>query len=287
MLISEAFNAYRQDYVVFANQSVRTEEHLMQTLVLFLKFYSDMNIEDITFELVRDWKIALTKTRSCNTVRGYIIKLRLVLRYCKLEGINVLDPETIPIPQRQKTTPKYLEAHEVTELIESIKQCPEYTHENKLRDMLIISMIYASGLRVSELVAINQEDLHEGRFTVVGKGGKPRLCFYDDRTQDLIIAYLRHRTDKCPALFYSSQTRGRISVATVQFVVKLVSCRVGKSITPHTLRHSFATNLMQNGMHIYEMSRLLGHASIETTQMYLHTTDINLENAYKNTHSIT
>lgn len=271
MTISEAFEAYRIAVIVFRNQSPKTEENHNIAKSALIRFLGDKDVEDITFENVRLWKTHLEKTRSQETVRNYIIKLRVVLNYLKRIGYDVLDPETIPVPQRVVRPPTCISSQEVSQLINATPN---------IRCKLIISLLYSSGIRVSELCSLNRNQLKNNRFTVTGKGGKSRLCFYDARTARLLDVYLKTRVDNHPALLYTSQ--GRISCGTVQDLFKRLRKKTGlQKVHPHTMRHTFATELMQNGMHIYTLSRLLGHSNIQTTQIYLHVADPQLQDEYK------
>ena len=271
MTISEAFEAYRVDVIVFKNQSPKTEENHIIAMNALIRFLGNGDISSLCFEDVRKWKTHLTKTRSQDTVRNYIIKLRVVLAYLRRRGYDVLEPDTIPVPRRFTKAPKSISSQEVQTLIDATPN---------VRSKAIISLLYASGIRVSELCSLNRNQIGNGKFTMTGKGGKSRLCFYDARTARLLRSYLVTRIDNHPALFYTPH--GRISPGTVQELFKRLRCKTGiEGVHPHTLRHTFATELMQNGMHIYHVSRLMGHSSIQTTEIYLSTSDPHLENEYK------
>lgn len=245
----------------------------MKALVGFL---GDQDIEALTFLRIREWKQHLDKGRSAATVRNYIIKLRVVLTYLKKSGYSVIDPDLIPVPQRVEKIPEYITAQQVALLIDISK---------RVKNKAIISFLYASGLRVSELCSLNRGDIHEGRFAVVGKGGKARAAFIDARTERLLDEYLQSRTDNNPALFLTDAGQ-RITPGVIQETCKNLRQRVDFEVHPHVFRHSYATNLMLNGMHIYTISRLLGHASILTTQRYLHIADLNLQEEYARYHTV-
>lgn len=271
MTISEAFEAYRIDVVVFKNQSSKTEENHIIAQHALVRFFGDIDVTSLTFEDVRQWKTHLDKTRSQDTVRNYIIKLRVVLGYLRTRGYDVIEPSTIPVPKRLNKPPKCISSQDVKTLIDATPN---------IRSKAIISLLYSSGIRVSELCSLNRDDLHNKRFTIHGKGNKSRLCFYDTRTNVLLRQYLATRIDSSPALFYTPQ--GRISPGTVQELFKRLRKKTGiEGVHPHTLRHTFATELMQNGMHIYNIARLMGHNSIQTTQIYLTVSDPRLEEDYR------
>lgn len=285
MLISEAFEAYRE-VCVFKNQSAKTEEAVVITKRLALAYFGNPDIETISFPMIRKWKIDLEKTRSQSTVRGYIIKLRLVLLHCKSLGLDVVDPSSIPVPKRSDTAPDFLAPEEVKKLISSV-ETPFVPEIAALRNKAMIALLYASGIRVSEMCQLDRNSLYDGGFTVLGKGKKPRLCFYDNRSQVYIEKYLSLRRDREHALFVT-QDKKRIKPGAVQFIFREVADRSGinKKITPHILRHSFATNLLRNNTNMRHVQVLLGHESLQTTQMYSHVVDTELQEIYKKGHSI-
>jgi len=280
MRLSEAFDLYKRDKIRFGNQSAKTEENHDVARKSFLTFYSDIYLSELTFDMVREWKQANEKRLSPETVRGYLIKLRVVLKYSKMNGYDCMNYELITLPKRKDKVPNFLTAKQVTKLIDST---------SSLQAKAIISMLYASGLRVSELCGLDRNDIRDDcSFTVVGKGGKARLCFIDKRTCEYLKQLLDTRDDNNPALFISRLSKRRITPSNVQEIFKHLRKKNGykETISPHWLRHSFATNLMSNNAHIYTVSRLMGHASIETTSVYLHVSDNHLREEYKKHHSI-
>lgn len=157
-----------------------------------------------------------------------------------------------------------------------------------VRNKFIISLIYSSGIRLSELLSLNRGQIENMRFTVVGKGNKARLCFIDKRTQNLMEKYLTTRTDNCAALVVSHLYKTRMTSTNVQLLIKNAAKRAGitKKVTPHSLRHGFATNFLQNNGNMRYCQELLGHASLETTMKYTHVTNIELEHQYAKFHTI-
>jgi integrase/recombinase XerD len=279
MLITEAFRSYATDVIAMKNQSRKTEENHYICMRSLLIHFGDIPIEGLSFPMIRDWKLALDTARSAETVRNYVIKLRVVLAYCELQGLPVLNPQLIPVPKRTDKVPVFISQADVSRLMAGTK---------KIRNKCIISFLYASGIRVSELISLNRGNIADKSFTIVGKGGKARLCFIDERTDILLDLYLQNREDSDPALFLSDQTGLRMTAGGVQEIFKRARKVAGftQPIHPHTMRHSFATNLMSNGMHIYNVQQLLGHSSIQTTQMYLHVTDPQLREEYVKHHTI-
>lgn len=279
MRLSDGFARYKQDVIIFRNQSAKTEETHDYVAKALIKFLGDKLITELSFEDVRKWKIHLSKDRSPSTVRGYIIRVRVVLAYLRLIGIDCLNPELVGVPKRTDKVPEFISKEEVVKLIAGT---------NIIRNKAIISLLYGSGIRVSECCNLNIGDIRDNSFTVVGKGGKARLCFIDERTQLLLDLYLDSRSDNNPALFTGKYDSHRITPGNIQEIFRFTRKSAGftSQIHPHTLRHSFATNLMINGMHIYGIQKLLGHASIQTTQMYLHVVDPHLQADYAKYHTV-
>ncbi len=278
--LSEAFELYRSEVVVFKNQSRHTEEQLNQGLKLMLRFIGkDIIVEEVDFEIIRRWKLEMDSYLSPNTIRIYLIKLRLVLEYMKAKGLDVLSPDSIALPRKVVKVPKALPASDVQKLI-------DYTLF--IRSKTIISLLYSTGLRVSELCSLDRSDVKEDYFTTMGKGGKPRVCYIDARTRKMLDLYLRRRIDGEPALFLSSHTKKRVTPQNIQVVFRIASAKAGLGfpISPHTMRHSFATNLMKNGAHLRAIQMLLGHNSLETTQIYLTLYDAELAEAHQKYHSV-
>lgn len=278
MLLSEAFTSYARDVIAFKNQSRKTTEMSALAFKSLQKHVGNIDVSLLTFEHVRKWKEKLEDERkSVNTIRGYIIKLRCVLTYLRKLRIECIDTDLIPVPKRIETVPAWLTPEEVSLLIECC---------SNIRGKAILSLLYASGIRVSELCSLNRDQLHEGRFTIIGKGQKARLCFYDSRASMYIKKYLLSRHDNSPALFIQRTSSSRIRPAGVQeiCIAARKKAELGKTVTPHSFRHSFATDLMSNGLPIYSLSRMMGHTSIQTTATYLNVTNPRLQEEYLRFH---
>lgn len=279
MLISEAFNIYRDDYIRLKNQSSRTEEMHEACKRHFLAYISDKPIKDVTIADIRHWREHMSKGRKPNSVRIYVIRLRAVIRYLNIRGIECIDVRLIPVPEREATVPVYLTEAEVNAMIESAYS---------VRNAFVISLLYSSGIRLSELIALNQGQIVDRRFTVIGKGRKPRLCFIDERTERLMDEYLESRQDHNSALVVSVENKQRMTPTNIQLLVRNSATRAGitKKVTPHTLRHSFATNFLRNNGNMRYLSAMLGHASLDTTMMYAHVVDADLQKQYEKYHTI-
>lgn len=294
MRLTEAFDRYRLDCIVFGNQSPKTEESHNIAMKWLTKYFGDIDIEDLTFDQIRDWKIWLDKgtngkPRSASTVREYIIRLRVVLRHMKRINIDVIDYETIKVPKRVERVPEFLMPEQVSELIHAVgKPKRGYPYRNRLRNMTMISLLYASGIRSSELCRLNRTDIREdGSFTVFGKGSKSRLCFIDTRTRELLNEYMEIRCDNNPALFISDQNGLRIKPNTVQRIFELARTKVDFEVPVHchVMRHSFATDLLRNNANMRYVQELLGHSNLTTTQIYTHVVNEDLKQVYASFHS--
>lgn len=290
MTVAEAFELYRLEYIVFRNQSSKTEEMNRLAMRSLIAFTGDIPVGDLTFDVVRKWKDHISKTKGQNTVRGYVLKLRVVLGYLRLKGYtNVLNPEIVGVPKRKSVVVEFISEKEVDRLIDSVfVPVAGYNKINRYRNRAIIALLYASGIRVSELCSLNRLSIREdGTFTVTGKGDATRLCFTDKRAELFIAAYLALRDDNDPALFVSDITGTRITSGVVQLIFRNASKKGGfdRMVHPHTLRHSFATNLLRNNTNLMYVTKFLGHKSVQTTEMYTHVVNEDLRAIYTDKHT--
>lgn len=279
MLISEAFNLYRDDYIRMRNQSKRTEETHEACKRLFLASVPDKPVENLTLSDIRKWRNDIGKGRASNSVRVYVIRLRAVIAYLNLRDVPCLKVDLIAVPKREATVPVYITEAEVNAMIACAYN---------VRNAFVISLLYSSGIRLSELIALNRGQIVDRRFTVIGKGRKPRLCFIDERTEQLMGIYLKSRHDNNSALIVSFEHKDRMTATNIQLLVRNSAKRAGidKKVTPHTLRHSFATNFLRNNGNMRYLAALLGHASMDTTMMYAHVVDRDLQKQYEKYHTI-
>jgi site-specific recombinase XerD len=290
MSISEAFGAYATDVIAFKGQSIKTEESHYVCMKALIKHFGDIDISELSFVMVRDWKLSMDKRVSVATTREYIIRLRVVLDYLNKRGIKALNPDIIPVPKRPDKVPEFITKEEVAQLIRlTMRKKRGYPLANRYRNAAIVSLIYASGIRVSELISLNRSDIRDdGTFTVIGKGRKARLCFADERSLELLDQYLKLRNDTNPALFVSNDNGQRIKASNIQQMFRLLSAQGNFKIAihPHVLRHSFATNLLRNNTNIRYVQVMLGHSSLETTQMYTHVVNEDLKAIYMKHHTV-
>lgn len=279
MLISEAFDLYERNYMAIRQQSKRICETHAVCRRHLVELIGDKDMADLTVSDISEWAKQLKKTRCANTVRNYITRLRVVADYIDLLGLPTLKAALIPIPKREPTVPAFLTAQEVSMMIDSAYN---------IRNAFTISLLYSSGIRLSEMIQLNRGQIVDRRFTVIGKGSKARLCFIDERTESLMDEYLATRDDSSEALIVSAVNKRRMTPTNVQLLIKNSAKRAGiaKRVTPHTLRHSFATDFLKNNGNMRYLSAMLGHASMDTTMMYAHVVDNDLQAQYEKYHSI-
>ena len=263
----------------------------------------DLVPEDITPELLRKFRLKLN--RYTNLVRDeglsvltqsyHLIALRGFLKYLARREIKSLDPSLVDLPKAIKKQVTFLHYDEVEEMINAI---PEET-ESDFRDRAILELLFSGGLRVSELVGLNRDSINlERRECIVrGKGSKDRPIFISKAAAEKVQDYLSTRHDSLPALFLNNSKHlqavdnsgnfRRLTPRSVQRIIEKRARAVGitKHVTPHTLRHSFATDLLMNGADIRSVQAMLGHANIATTQIYTHVTDFHLKEVHEKYHS--
>lgn len=279
MKISEAFDLYKNNYILVRGQSRRTLENNDLVKRLIVTTIGDKSIRSLTMDDIARWVAEISKTRRQNSVRLYVVRLRVVLKHMRTMGYKVINPELIPVPKREGIERPYLTPDEVTMMIDNAFD---------VRNRFVISLLYSSGIRVSELCSLKRGSIIEGQFSVVGKGNKTRLCFIDQRTENIMTDYLRTRKDRCEYLVVSHLFKDKVNKSTIELIVKNTARRAGieKKVTPHILRHSFATNFIRNNGSIRYLSTILGHASVDTTAIYSHVADNDLRSQYDRFHTI-
>ena len=279
MKISQAFDLYKNSYMFYKSHSRRVLENHDYVRDRLITVLGDKDIGTLTLEDVQKWSSEILVGRAWNTVRNDVVRLRAVLKYLDLNGIKCLRPELIPVPKREEITRDFLTADEVEAMIDNA--C-------NTRSKFVISLLYSSGIRLSEFLSLDRDSIQDKKFQVIGKGQKPRLCFTDDRTINLMGEYLAERKDDNNALVVSKIRKDRMTPTNVQLLIKNAAKAAGitKHVTPHVLRHSFATNFIHNDGNIRYLSTMLGHASVATTMIYTHVIDNDLERQYRKYHTI-
>lgn len=287
VFISEAFIAYRANYIVMHNQSPKTEEGYLNAGKLLVKYFGNIDITTLDFEKVRNWHTYLSSYQRPDTVRNNIVYLRNVLKYLRRLAMPVLDYELIPVQRKEKRLLKYLTEDEYDRFVgEAGRPVRGYSKLNRLRNVALIETLYATGLRNNELCALNRNTVRDRQFTIIGKSKDARIGFINERAELAIAAYLSERTDDCPALFISPQTGNRITSDTVRKIFQNICDRSieFKDVHPHTIRHSYATKLLKKRVDLRYIGDLMGHQSLDTTKVYTHYENPELREIYNNAH---
>jgi len=299
-------NDFLEYLVVTKNRSMLTVAEYRHYLTRFVdwlnRFCPGVVPADINMETVRQYRLYLANFKNKNgaslkrTTQAYnIIALRSFLRYLLVQrDIPTLSPDKIELPKQSPRSVAFLSAEQVERLLDS----PKIDDEIGLRDKTILETLFSTGLRVSELVSLNRDqiDLKRREFSVRGKGDKPRVVFLSDTAVHWLERYLRTRRDLFKPLFirYSGSTdvrkdgeRMRLTARSVQRIVENYAkkCGLAIEVTPHTLRHSFATDLLMAGADLRSVQEMLGHESIRTTQVYTHVTNKHLKEVHQAFHS--
>lgn len=310
MDISELVADFLESLEIEKGRSTKTVENYGLYLSRFIDLITEdfegqemIKPSDITPEVLRRFRLKLNRfldnqnkeRLSALTQSYHLIALRGFFKYLAKRGIKSLDPSLIDLPRAAKKQVTFLHFDEIERLLAEI---PLDT-ESGLRDRAIIELLFSGGLRVSELCGLNRDSINLERreFMVRGKGKKDRPIFIDRSTAECIEDYLNMRTDTLPALFLNNSanqqipsTSGdfrRLTPRSIERIVQKYTRLAGitKHVTPHTMRHSFATDLLMNGADIRSVQSLLGHANISTTQIYTHITDPHLKEVHEKFHS--
>ena len=282
MKISEAFAKYERDEVMALNYSVNTYKVYKNTSKAVIRYFGDKNIKKIDIDGVHEFYLDLTKRVSKNTARRYISNLRAVIKFCRRRGMRVMNPDEIRTPRAEKKIARFISPEEFNRFLRAAEQPVRgYCKENLVRNVIIIKMLYETGLRVGELCSLNRNSIHDRQFAIAGKSKDPRPCYITGELETMLNDYLKTRKDGDVALFVANQNGLRITPHNIQRVFRNVSKKAGiGTVTPHTLRHSYATRFLQNGIDIRIVAALLGHQNLSTTQTYTHVTDYLLKQAY-------
>ena len=305
MLLSDAIRQFLEHCEIEKNQSKKTIINYQHYLNRFLEFADDIEISNISQELITKFRLFLNRIElkqnenlTIKTQNYHIIALRAFLKFCSKKDWKTLAPEKIELSKIPERTVEFLTREELEKLF-------RYTENGKqtgLRNRAILEMLYSTGLRISELVNLDRQniDLDRGEFSIRGKGKKVRIVFMSERAKSWIKEYLDSRDDNYDPLFINhgrsrNRKKGdldltgqhkRLTEYTIQEMVRVTGAKAGiiKHVTPHTIRHSFATELLLNGADIRSVQELLGHSSITTTQIYTHLTNNKLKEIHQKFH---
>ncbi len=301
--MSELILDYIEHLEVEGGRSAKTAENYKLYLERFVEFTDNTQVGRITSETIRKYRLWLNRYKNDNddelatiTQSYHLIALRGFLGYLSKRDIASLSPEKIELPKVSRKQVTFLHYDEVARLLDAIP----LDSEDGLRDRAIIELLFSSGLRVSELVNLNRDHVNTRRreFMVRGKGQKDRPVFIGEAAAQRVEDYVTARIDNLPPLFLSysrnniASTAGdyrRLTARSIQRIVMKYARLAGitKHVSPHTMRHSFATDLLMNGADIRSVQSMLGHSNISTTQVYTHVTDEHLREVYEKFHSDT
>ena len=282
--------------------TIRDYRHYLETFASWMQTsLPRKKITDVTLSDIRNYRVFLSnkadekgQTLARVTQNYYVIALRSFLKFLTKNDVDVLEPSKIDLPKTESRSLKFLEREQVDRLVMSV----DTSEEEGVRDRAMLELLFSTGLRVSELVSLNRDqiNLERGEFGVIGKGRKMRVVFLSDRATSWIQNYLDMRTDSYRPLFIrysgsiSEENNGekmRLTSRSVERMVKkyVVRARIPVDATVHTLRHSFATDLLTNGADLRSVQEMLGHKNIATTQIYTHITNKQLRDVHKAFHS--
>ena len=302
MYLSEALDNFIESIEVEGGRSKKTAENYTLYIERFIEFAGDIKVSEISYELVRKYRLWLNRYENYNGVNlgkstqaYHLIALRRLLTYLSKRDIKSLEPTKIELPKMTKPQVNFLHYEEVERLLGVIPQDTELG----LRDRAILGLLFSSGLRVSELINLNRDHINTKRreFSVRGKGNKDRPIFISKTASQHIDNYLKSRKDNLSPLFINYSKRcttpsldgnyRRLTARSVQRMIEKYARLAGitKKVSPHTMRHSFATDLLLNGADLRSVQSMLGHASISTTQIYTHITDQHLKDVHDQFHT--
>lgn len=280
------------DYLeIEKNRSIKTRINYERYLKKFLDFSKISKPEQISQDLTRRYRLWLNRAGiKKNTQNYHLIALRNFLKYLAKRDLKVLSADKIELGKQSERQVVFLENDELKRLLDA----PDGDSFKSLRNRAILELLFSTGLRVSELCGLDRDSINikTGEFAVRGKGDKVRLVFLSETAKTALKNYLQKRQDIDQALFIryvknvSKADNLRLTSRSVERLVKYCAAKAGlsKKVSPHTLRHSFATDLLINGADIRSVQALLGHSNITTTQIYTHITDKQLREIHQAFH---
>lgn len=283
-------------------RSLKTVENYGHYLDIFMDYAKKSDPKEITDSLIREYRLWLNRKEVKNSKSGikdtlkkrtqnyYLIALRSFLKYMMKRGVTSLAPDRIELAKLPERSLDLITTTELNRLLSA----PNGSDLKSLRDRAILELFFSTGLRVSELCSLSRDlDLSRDEFSIRGKGEKVRVVFLSDEAKTAIKTYLAKREDMEDALFVNvgrntnANDEKRLTARSIERIIKHYAIKSGisKKVTPHVIRHSFATDLLQNGADLRSVQMLLGHANIATTQIYTHVTDKHLHDVHKKFHN--
>lgn len=301
MQLHDAIVDFLEHLEIEQNRSLKTVTNYDHYLQRFADFAGDITVQKITPDLIRKYRLFLNRYRdqqdrelSKTTQNYHLIAIRSLLKYLVKRDLDVMSADKVELAKVTRPQIEFLDPEELKRLFEQ----PPLNKPTGLRDRAILELLFSSGLRVSELVNLNRDhiNLERREFMVRGKGQKDRPIFISEAAADWIKRYLKTRNDNYAPLFihYSGSKSEldegnytRLSVRSVQRNIAKYARLAGitKKVTPHVLRHSFATDLLRNGADMRSVQAMLGHSNISTTQIYTHVTDPQLRKVHQRFHN--
>lgn len=302
MLTSSLVKDFIEHLELEKNASQLTVRNYYHYLYRFSDFAGEIEPAKIDQELIRKYRLYLSRYTDPKTQKPlkrvtqnyFLIALRAFLKYLSKKDIKSLAPEKVELGKPDPSPIKVLDQDSLEKLLDA----PSLSDKSGLRDRCILELLFSTGLRVSELASLNvdQINISSKEFRIIGKGNKERVVFISDDAADILDSYLKSRKDKFAPLFIRFQGKVdpadngenmRLTPRSVERIVEKYVKALGLSIkaTPHTLRHSFATDLLTNGADLRSVQELLGHSNIATTQIYTHVTNKQLKEVHKAFHS--
>ncbi len=300
MQVQKLITDFLEHLEIEQNRSQKTIKNYDHYLTRLIDFAGDIKVSDITPDLIRQWRLWLNRLGTNtsdelqrNTQNYHLIALRSFLKYCVKRDIPCLSPEKVELARTKRKQVTFLSEDELARLFSE----PDTGKLAGMRDRAILELLFSSGLRVSELTSLNRDHINLKRleFMVRGKGQKDRPIFISPEAGKWVEKYLEARKDNSAPLFIrvggkkqmdSSGNHLRLSDRSVQRMVVRYARLAGitKHVSPHTLRHSFATDLLMNGADLRSVQAMLGHSNIATTQIYTHVTDPHLKKVHNQFH---
>jgi len=269
------------------NFSINTLVNYSGDLKQFFKFCGEKeNIRNISGLNIREFVVELTlKKYGKASIERKLATLKSFFFYLKKESIIEIDPTgNVSFPKKDKKLPRFLEAPEMGRFLDSIKG----VKEEDFRDRAILEILYSTGLRVSELTGLNKQslDLNNNLIRVLGKGSKERIVPVGERAKEALRSYISKKAGNEEDALFLNNKKKRLDTRTVRHIIDKwsKSSKLGKHISPHSIRHSFATHLLDAGADLRSVQELLGHANLSTTQIYTHVTREKLKSVYDKAH---
>ena len=315
MKLSELKRQFLEYIEIERGRSIKTVVNYNRYVDKFIEFTGDINPENITDNIFREYRLFLNRqivkqnrgknlyqrdgrseTIKKRTQNYYLIALRAYLKFANKIGIKTMSPERIELAKVGERSLDLISKEDLNKIMKG----PDSTSTKGLRDKAILELLFSTGLRVSELCSLPRDiNLNSDEFSVRGKGEKVRVVFLSQEAKDALKNYLNKRDDMSDALFVQvaspiknsekkpDDISGALTSRSVERIIRAYAIKAGisKKVTPHVLRHIFATDLLSNGADLRSVQTMLGHANITTTQIYTHVTDKHLRDIHKNFHN--